>query len=256
MGNFFSDTWKDLTSPGWRQQDEANDLNAQAMAQQAGSEAFKQQQARDLEKMAIDYILGNEGSGVKPDNPAYITGALPRAESWMKSYLSFLQGSPDTTFQQQKSVLERNTATARDNLNKMMARRGLNTSGLSVGKMTNLDLSLGRDLGNLVAQREQRRGQNLATGAQTTQTLLDRGLNMYTGAKSGMMGLNTQIPGMLQNQAAQALSTTQQPGVLQTMAGNWAKNTLNDYLDNTSGWTENASGGGSFFKKAIGLLLG
>lgn len=248
MGNWFSDTWKDLTQPGWRQAEDANALNQQALGQQASAEAFKQSQAKDMENMANTFLYGKSNA----DGSMSQQGAVSQADSWMKDFLSYLKDSPDTTFANQRGKLERSAADARTTLSQNMSRRGLTSSGLSAGGMSGIDMKAGQGVADLMGQRDDRKRQNLATGAQTTQTLLDRALNMYSGAKAGLMGLNTQIPGMTQNMANQALNTTQQPGVLQSLAGNYAKNTLSDYLSNTAGWSENA--GGNFFTKALGMF--
>lgn len=277
MGNFFSDTWKDLTQPGWRQADEANRLNETAISQQAGAEAFKQQQAKDMERLALAFLFGkganqNQGqngaaatTGKMESDPLYqnaVQGALPSAEEWMNNYLGFLKTSPDTTFNLQRGSLERNANLAKDAMSRNMARRGLLPSGLAAGEMGSLDMDRSRGIADLIGQREDRKGQRLGMGTQITQSALDRALNMFTGAKSGLMGLNTQIPQMTQNMATMAGNQTQQPGVIQSLVGNWAKNAASDWLNPStvakSGNTPSVGGSsvGQFMKSAIFGALG
>lgn len=252
MGNFFSDTWKDLTQPGWRQADEANRLNETAISQQAGAEAFKQQQAKDMERLALAFLFGKGANantdgtvGFAGENPdalfrSQVQGALPSAEEWMNNYLGFLKTSPDTTFNLQRGSLERNANLAKDAMSRNMARRGLLPSGLAAGEMSSIDMDRGRGVADLIGQREDRRGQRLGVGTQITQSALDRALNMFTGAKSGLMGLNTQIPQMTQNMATMAGNQTQQPGVIQALAGNWAKDAIGKWLNPTTVATDSS----------------
>lgn len=277
IGDFISDTWKDLTQPGWRQADEANRLNETAISQQAGAEAFKQQQAKDMERLALAFLFGKGSNQNQGQNGAAATtgkmesdqlyqsavqGALPSAEEWMNNYLGFLKTSPDTTFNLQRGSLERNANLAKDAVSRNMARRGLLPSGLAAGEMSSIDMDRGRGVADLIGQREDRRGQRLGVGTQITQSALDRALNMFTGAKSGLMGLNTQIPQMTQNMATMAGNQTQQPGVIQSLAGNWAKNAMNDWLNPSTvaktGNTPSVGGSsvGQFMKSAIFSALG
>lgn len=283
IGDFISDTWKDLTQPGWRQADEANRLNETAISQQAGAEAFKQQQAKDMERLALAFLFGkganqNQGqngaaatTGKMESDPLYqsaVQGALPSAEEWMNNYLGFLKTSPDTTFNLQRGSLERNANLAKDAVSRNMARRGLLPSGLAAGEMGSLDMDRSRGIADLIGQREDRKGQRLGMGTQITQTALDRALNMFTGAKSGLMGLNTQIPQMTQNMATNVAGQTQQPGVIQSLAGNYAKNKVSDWLNpryggigpndvaiDGDGIAGQGSSGGSFFNKALKMFL-
>jgi hypothetical protein len=121
MGNWFSDTWKDLTQPGWRQADDANKLNEQAISQQAGTEAFRQKQATDLEDLANSFLFGNVEKG--------ITGSLAPGQDWVQNYLNFLKTSPDVTYNQERSALERGVKGAREASTLSAMRRGMGAGG-------------------------------------------------------------------------------------------------------------------------------
>ena len=288
MGNWFSDTWKDLTQPGWKQAEKAqksNDIlqqqstaqNATALSIQKEAEDFKRAQARDMESLALDMLYGRTtpgparrpmptttgpesgtsgngqfiGNMVKTGNqysdaggqmdektratmgtyaptPDSSGGAINPAEDWMAKYLDYQQNSPDTTYNLQSSQLARQTATAKDNLNKTMARRGMTISGLAAGDMAGLDMQQGRENAQLLGQREDRRGQRLNAGMTATQAMLNRALNMYSGAKGAQMNLNTQLPGMYSNQAANSLNQRQEvpqvgPGIIQRLGEAYIK---------------------------------
>ncbi|MBF0501489.1 MAG: hypothetical protein HQM09_15215 [Candidatus Riflebacteria bacterium] len=246
MGNFFSDTWKDLTQPGWRQADQANATQQSAINQAAASDAFKQGQAQDLKGLATGFLFGKpantptinmtKGAGGTYDtsNPIYqssLTGAQPQADQWMQDFLTNLKNSPDATFNLQKGQFENAIANQKSQTMNDMARRGLSTTGMASDAFNNVDQQRAEGLAGLMGQREATRTQNLATGAQTTQSLLDRVLNMYTGATTGIMGLNTQVPQMMQTQALMQANQPSGGGVLQGLAGTWAKGQMNNWLN-------------------------
>jgi hypothetical protein len=265
MGNFFSDTWKDLTQPGWRQADDASKLNEKALGVQESSEAYKQKSANELKSMANTFLLGGN---MGPDGAGgfQTKGALPQAQDWMTQFLDNLQNGPDLTYNKQRGQMEAGVNTAKNNAVQSLARRGGMGSGMLEKMLLDLDMNRASGLSSLVGQREDRRTQNLATGAQTTQSLLDRALNMFTGASGAGMGLNTQIPNILRGMSNQALNQNQQPGVVQSLAGTWAKSALQDWLNPTYGSigpndVAVDSGGGdsalsSFAKKALWGTLG
>ncbi len=237
MGNFFSDTWKDLTQPGWRQANEASKLQQQALSAQGESEAFKQSQAKDLEALARAFLTGGYvGEGASGFN---VTGALPQAQQFTTDYLNFLRNAADTTYNAERSALERGIIDARNEAALAASRRG----GIGYGgSMDRIGLARAKGLSQLAGNRVQRQGQNLATGSQITQGMLDRALNLFTGAKGAGMGINSQIPALLSNQANQALATGGQPGILQSLVGAYAQGKMQDWL---SPKTSAPSGGGN-----------
>lgn len=289
MGNWLTDTWKDLTQPGWRQAKEAADLQRQALGAEQSAEAWRQGQAKELSDLAQDFLWGRSprsltevGEGGKPapfrqgDDQA-IPGAASRAEDWMGRYLDFLQNSPDTTYNLQRGSLERGYQTGNAAVTRALRARGLDRSGMLGRGLGDLRSNRARALADLIGQREDRRGSRLEAGTQATQAMLDRALNLFTGAKGAGMGLDTRIPGLLSQMAGTALLQPQGGGVVQDLIGAWvdrqspkwfgggsksppAKSSKGSFSSATASGSAGVGGGSplssaawSFARKALGL---
>ena len=56
--SWLSDAWKDLTNPGWKARNKANEQNAAALAAQANTEAWQKKLMQDRLDMANSMLLG------------------------------------------------------------------------------------------------------------------------------------------------------------------------------------------------------
>ena len=164
--------------------------------------AINAQQSAEQQKMAVirenmdlaDQMLNGGGS--------YGNGAASQANQWTTDYLNWLKSSPDTTYNSQRGQMEGNIRSSMEQAARMMGQRGL-TGGVANNLMSGIGMQRAGILSNLEGQRNDRRGQNLAAGSQITQTLMDRALNLRSAATGTAMNFNSQIPMLMQNQAAQ-----------------------------------------------------
>ena len=248
MGNFFSDTWKDLTQPGWRQANQANKTQQAAISAQGNSEAFKQGQAGDLAKMAEDFLWGTNGASATngadgaPRTP--ITGAVPSAEEWIGRYTNWLKNSPDLTYNRQRGALERIFNQGNESVTRAMGRRGLTNSGLYGRALGSQATDRARGVADLVGQAEDRRGQRIAAGTQLTQSNLDRALNMFSGAKGAALNLNTQVPQLMTQLAGMQGNAPQGGGVIQDLLGQYVQSQMGNWFPQKIGPNDVAVGSG------------
>lgn len=196
VGDFFSD----IFTPGARQADEANKLNKQAIANQSGLDAWKQKLIGDRLNMSQSLLTGGGINGVP------VMGALPRAQDWQNKFFNFLQTSPDTTFNAQKSSLARSFSNAENQLAQAAANRGISTSGINLGNIANLNAQKASAMSNLQGQRVDRQGQRINQGLQFAQSLLDNALNMGNAASGMATGFSTAVPGLMSNYAGNLMS--------------------------------------------------
>ena len=168
--------------------------------------AINAQQSAEQQKMAVirenmdlaDQMLKGGGN--------YGTGAESQANQWTSDYLNWLKTAPDTTYNAQRGQMEGNIRSSMEQAARIMGKRGL-TGGVANSMMQGIGMQRAGLLGSLEAQRNDRRGQNLAAGSQLTQTLLDRALNLRSAATATAMNFNSQIPMLMQGQAAQQNQT-------------------------------------------------
>lgn len=206
----------------------AADAQNAATAYQQQLEAGKQKRLDELSTLAKTFLYGGStgmqgratgvesspgGVAVGPTGmpSTSISGAIPTFQDWQSKLTKWLETAPDLTYNAQRGALERGAASARDVASRMAARRGLTGSGLSVGNVAGIDTGIAQGRANLIGEREQRRGQNLQTGYQISLDDLTRALNLMQGATGQAVGLQSQVPGMLQNTAAFNYGAATQP---------------------------------------------
>lgn len=217
MGNFFTNLWDDLTGKSAGKQlaeaqdtasarstaaaEKADALNREAIDRQFQWEKEKQAKI-DEEKNTIKGI----GMGGLYNTKDGVPGAMDQSQNWLQDYLKYLTTGADTTYNAEKGAIARQGADAYNQADRAMRARGLNMSGLGALPFGNIATQMGGMLGNAEAGREQRKGQNLATGTQLTQDALKQWLNMLMQG-SNIQGLqSTQVPGMMQSNANQGLN--------------------------------------------------
>jgi len=196
VGDFFSD----IFTPGARQADEANKLNQQAIANQSGLDAWKQKLIGDRLNMSQSLLTGGGINGVP------VVGALPTAREWQNKFFNFLNTSPDTTFNAQKSAVARGFTNAENQLAQTAANRGISTSGINLGNIVNLGAQRASAMSDLQGQRVDRQGQRINQGLQFAQSLLDNALNMGNAASGMATGFNTNVPGLMSNYAGNLMN--------------------------------------------------
>ncbi len=143
-----SNTWKDLTNPGWKQQEKANSLFEQNMAKENANQAT-------LQELVNKLLHGENG---KP-------GSMETADSWATEFLSHLKTSPDTAFNAGMTSLNRSLVDQREAIAKNVANRGIGASGINLGAIAQTGANMARGVSSLQGQRIDRQGANLATGA-------------------------------------------------------------------------------------------
>ncbi|GAB1353148.1 hypothetical protein MASR1M12_18820 [Erysipelotrichia bacterium] len=156
-----SNTWKDLTNPGWKQQEKANSLFEQNMANENAGQAT----LREL----VNKLLYGEN-----DNP----GSMEDSGAWAKDYLAHLKSSPDTAFNAGMTSLNRGLTDQREAIAKSMANRGIGGSGIDLDAIAQTGANRARGISTLQGQRLDRQGANLAAGANFTSAMNADHLNM------------------------------------------------------------------------------
>jgi hypothetical protein len=203
--------------------------------------AINAQQSAEQQKMAVirenmdlaDQMLKGGGN--------YGTGAESQANQWTSDYLNWLKTAPDTTYNAQRGQMEGNIRSSMEQAARIMGKRGL-TGGVANSMMQGIGMQRAGLLGSLEAQRNDRRGQNLAAGSQLTQTLLDRALNLRSAATGTAMNFNSQIPMLMQGQAAQQNQTAGAWGGLTSALLNGMMATNNSMANNAAAAAGKSSG--------------
>jgi len=183
-----------IFDPGKKDREQANDLYAQSVGTQASTEAWQKKLMEDRLAMSNSMLTGGNVNGVN------VAGALPRAQSWEDQFYSFLEKSPDTTYNAQRGQMERGFADAKKSYAANLNQRGLSGSNFGLSKFLNLDLARAKGLSGLEGERIDRRGQRISQGNQMAQSILDRALNMGNSASGVATNFNAQVPSMLGQQ--------------------------------------------------------
>ena len=198
--------------PGKGSRDEAQSLNEQSLAATQGQEAWQRGLMEDRLGISDKLLYGGNmqdpsmagPDGVNSSPGTDVTGALPQAEDWNARFMDFLDKAPDATYNQQRSTFERSMKDAEASLNTQLNRRGLLNSTLGASKFGDNSMNRARGLSALEGERMDRKGQNIATGAQFSNTLLDQALSMGDRASGMAAGFQSNVPNMLSGQANQA----------------------------------------------------
>ncbi|MBU1109702.1 MAG: hypothetical protein KKB51_23680 [Candidatus Riflebacteria bacterium] len=240
-----------IFDPGKEDREQANDLYAQSVGTQASTEAWKKKMMEDRLAMADSMLTGGDINGTN------VTGALPTAQSWEDKFYSFLETSPDTTYNAQRSTMERGLADAKKSYAANLNQRGLSNSGFGLSKYLNLDVARAKNLSGLEGERIDRKGQTIAQGNQMAQSSLDRALNMGNSASGVATSFNTQVPSLLNQQgnsyANQASSAGS--GIGQDLIAQASKNMF-DKMFPTTVATPTQSSAGGIGQKALSYLTG
>ena len=207
-----------LTSP-----DQATRLAEFQRSIAGAPEHLKQSLTRDFERRESDRI-GGPGMRITPmdsgrgpqdgvtwtpqgQQPGQSQGALQQAQSWTDNYLSWLQNSPDITYNAQRGRMEGDIRASMEAAARSLGRRGLASgdvqSGVAGRDMADISMARAGMMGQMEAGRHDRRGERLGMGTQLTQGLVDRALNLRSAAMGTAMNQQTAIPGMLMGQAQQ-----------------------------------------------------
>lgn len=139
---------KDLTNPGWKQQEKANSLFEQSIAKKGQNNAF-------LKNFTNKLLYGENG---KP-------GSMETAGSWARDYLAHLKSSPDTAFNAGMASLNKAIQGRKDAVAKSMANRGISGSGIDLGRIAQTEANRARGISALQGEKVDREGANLAAGA-------------------------------------------------------------------------------------------
>jgi len=198
--------------PGKSSRDDAQRLNEQSLQSQQGQEAWRRGLMEDRLNLGNQMLFGGnvqDPNAIGPDGvnsaPGVdVQGALPQAEDWNARFMTFLDKAPDTTYNQQRSTFERSMKDAEASLNTQLNRRGLLDSALGASKFGDVSMNRARGLSALEGERMDRKGQSIATGAQFSNSLLDRALSMGDRASGMAAGFQSNVPNMMSSQANQA----------------------------------------------------
>lgn len=250
MGNFLSDTWKDITDPGWKERKKSNEYQQQAISSQSAWEQKQQQRLQGQQDDRLGFLnawlygkpyqrtISNTSpygvTATSTEIPADFTGqgAMPQAQTWLTNYLNYLQNAPDTTYNAQRTSMERGISDATNNAARAMRRRGLGNTGMAANAIGNVQMQRARMLGGLEGERETRRGEMLSKGTQLTQSLLDRILNLQTAAYGMPTVQGTQVPQMLAQQGQNYMIQSQNGSPLADAASLLVSQGVQNYFGN------------------------
>ena len=169
---FFGDVFNAIFDPGKKDREKANDLYSQSVNSQAATEAWKKQLLEDRLDIANKFLFGgdvfspdqldDQGNPVEGAQGFEIKGALPQAQGWEARFFDFLEKSPDTTYNAQRSQLEKGTKDAKKAITANLNKRGLSNSVMGAAKLGKLDLNRISGLSKLEGERIDRKGQRIA----------------------------------------------------------------------------------------------
>jgi hypothetical protein len=201
--------------------------NAQKDATASQSAAMAAQQAAENRKLDMIQKHIDEASEMQKKYQ-------PMSDAWTNEYLNWLINSPDLTYNAQRSRMEGDIMSSQNRMASLLGQRGLNTSGVQsgVGGANNTRMALQRAalLGQLEAGRHDRLGERLGIGSQVTQGLFNNAMNLKSGAIGSQLGLNSQIPYMMQNQAQNYMNQAQSYGGMAQAGGQLLGTGLNYFM--------------------------
>lgn len=199
-----------IFDPGKEDREQANELYAQSVGNQQNLDAWKKKMMEQRLGLANAMLYGGNtqnpnmatADGVNSAPGVDVKGALPQAQDWEARFFNFLETSPDTAYNSQRGQLERGIKDAEKSLKTSLNNRGLADSTLGMSKLANLGLNRARGLSGLEGERIDRQGQRISQGNQAAQSILDRALNMGNSASGVATSFNTNVPSLINNQAA------------------------------------------------------
>ena len=197
-----------IFDPGKEDRERSNDLYQSSIGNQAALDQWKRDMMMGRSNLAHMMLMGKSpgqkvdlGPGVTDDtkdryDEMGVTGAMPRAQDWTDRFFKFLDTSPDTTYNKQRTSFERGILDTQKSLDSMARRRGISNSGMALGNLRDLSMQRARGLSDLEGMRIDRQGERLSQGTQLANSLLDKILNMGNQSAGMAGGLSTQVPAM------------------------------------------------------------